>query len=90
MASINIDSSKLFEPGGIQGGIEAIASLKTYESNFFHHAFVHFRKTVNWDVTAKYYWNRPPLNLRAVSAPALNETKIVKLFVLDFYKVTSW
>ena len=59
--------------GGSGGGaIGAIAQPKTYESNFFHHDFVQFGKrnlTANWDWTAKYYWNRPPLNLRAGSAP---------------------
>jgi len=53
------------------GEIGAIAPPKAYESNFFHHNFVQFGKTLECELRleCQKLLKSPPLNLRAGSAP---------------------
>jgi len=75
--------------GGTKGMIGAIAPPKTYESNFFHHDFVQFGRTLDCQVSldCQILLKLPPLNLRAGSAPGANlhATKLLWLFPILFY-----
>ena len=45
--------------------------------------------TANWGLTAKYYWNRPPLNLWAGSAPGEDWRKNESLNLNDQFSQRS-
>jgi len=57
--------------GGSRGGDWGDRPPKTYESNFFHHDFVQFGKTLHCQLRldCQILLKSPPLNLRAGSAP---------------------
>jgi len=89
--------------------------LKTFESNFIHHDFVHFGKqksrykailssvvwsqrccevcfislTVGkslWDLTTKYFWNRPPPNLAGWIRPGrgISDTIVLNQYAYQY------
>ena len=76
-------SGSSFCQGWIQGGDWGDRPPKTYESNFSHHVLYNSERhlTANWNLTAKYYWNRP-LNLRAGSTPGFCSFSHINILIV--------